>query len=54
MYADAIDKVGKPEVSAFQNFKWIENWLNIKKVISKNVCISFALTASTQIALNAF
>ena len=29
--------VGKPGVSAFQNFLWIENWLNIKKVMSKNV-----------------
>ena len=29
--------VGKPYVSAFQNFFWIENPLNIKQVISKNV-----------------
>ena len=29
--------VEKPSVSAFQNFLWIENWLNIKKVIGRNV-----------------
>ena len=29
--------VGKPYVSAFQNFLWIENPLNIKQVMSKNV-----------------
>ena len=29
--------VEKPLVSAFQNFLWIENWLNIKKVIWRNV-----------------
>ena len=32
--------VEKPLVSAFQNFLWIENWLNIKKVMGRNVfCI---------------
>ena len=30
---------GKVSVSAFQNFFWIENCLNIKKVISKNVFV---------------
>ena len=29
--------VGKPYGSAFQNFLWIENLLNIKKVMSKDV-----------------
>ena len=29
--------VEKPSVSAFQNFLRIENWLNIKKVIGRNV-----------------
>ena len=29
--------VAKPLVLAFQNFLWIENWLNIKKVMSNNV-----------------
>ena len=29
--------VEKPTVSAFQNFLRIENWLNIKKVIGRNV-----------------
>ena len=31
--------VGKPSVSASQNFLWIENRLIIKKVMSKNVCV---------------
>ena len=29
----------KPSVSVFQNFNWIENQLNIKKVMSKNVYV---------------
>ena len=29
--------VEKPSVPAFQNFYWIENWLNIKKVMRTNV-----------------
>ena len=29
--------VEKPWFSAFQNFKWIENPLNIKEVMSQNV-----------------
>ena len=33
--------VGKISVSAFQNFFGIENWLNIKKVMSKTVKASF-------------
>ena len=39
--------VEKPSVSAFQNFLWIENWLNIKKVIGRNVWMCFVSTAST-------
>ena len=31
--------VGKVKVSAFQNFFQIENWLNIKKVMSKDVYV---------------
>ena len=31
--------VGKVYVSAFQNFFRIENWLNISKVMSKNVYV---------------
>ena len=31
------DMVEKPLVSAFQNFLWIENQLNIKKVMGRNV-----------------
>ena len=45
--------VEKPLVLAFQNFLWIENRLNIKKVMGRNVWICFVLTASTYIALNA-
>ena len=29
--------VEKPLVSAFQSFLWIENWLNIEKVMGRNV-----------------
>ena len=29
--------VEKPSVSAFQNFLWIDNRLNIKKVMGRNV-----------------
>ena len=36
--------VGKPYVSAFQNFFGIENPLSIKKVMSQNVCVcSFSI-----------
>ena len=43
----------KPSVSAFQNFLWIENRLNIKKVMGRNMWMSFLSTALTNIALNA-
>ena len=33
--------VEKPCVSAFQNFFWIENLLNIKEVMSKNMFAIF-------------
>ena len=39
--------VEKPSVSAFQNFLRIENWLNIKKVMGKNVWMCFVLTVLT-------
>ena len=45
--------VETPSVSAFQNFSQIENWLNIEKVIGRNVWMCFVSTASTYIALNA-
>ena len=45
--------VEKPTVSVFQNFLWNENWLNIKKVIGRNVWMCYVSTASTYIALNA-
>ena len=45
--------VEKPSVSAFQNFLRIENQLNIKKVMGRNVWMCFVSTASTYIALNA-
>ena len=37
----------KPSVSAFQNFLRIENRLNIKKVMGRNVWMCFVLTVST-------
>ena len=40
-------------VSAFQNFLQIENWLNIKKVMGRNVCTCFVSTVLTYIAMNA-
>ena len=45
--------VEKPSVSAFQNFFQIENWLNIKKVMDRNVWMCFISPPSTYIALNA-
>ena len=39
--------VEKPSVSAFQNFLWIENRLNIKKVMGRNVWMCFLSTVST-------
>ena len=39
--------VEKPSVSAFQNFLWIENQLNIKKVMGRNVWMCFVSTVST-------
>ena len=45
--------VEKPPVSAFQNFLWIENQLNIKKVMGRNVWMCFVLAGLTYIALNA-
>ena len=45
--------VEKPPVSAFKNFLWIENQLNIKKVMGRNVWMYFVLTALTYIALDA-
>ena len=38
--------VEKPSVSAFQNFLRIENQLNIKKVMSKNVQDHFELLST--------
>ena len=39
--------VEKPSVSAFQNFFRIENQLNIKKVMGRNVWMCFVSTVST-------
>ena len=41
--------VEKPLVSAFQNFLRIENQLNIKKVMGRNVWMCFVSTVSTYI-----
>ena len=43
----------KPSFSAFQNFLEIENWLNIKKVMGRNVWMCLVSTVSTKIALKA-
>ena len=45
--------VEKPSVSAFQNFLQIQNRLNIKKVMGRNMWMCFVSTVSTNIALNA-
>ena len=39
--------VEKPSVSAFENFLWIENRLNIKKVMDRNVWMCFVSTVLT-------
>ena len=39
--------VEKPWLSAFQNFLWIKNLLNIKKVMGRNVQMCFVSTVST-------
>ena len=39
--------VEKPSVSAFQNFLRMENWLNIKKVMGRNVWMYFVSTVTT-------
>ena len=36
--------VGKPWFSAFQNFFWIENPLNIKKVMGRNMCTCICIS----------
>ena len=38
MYVNTVDTVEKPWFWAFQNFSRIKNWLNIKKVMDRNVC----------------
>ena len=52
-YIVFVGMVEKPSVSAFQNFLQIENRLNIKKVIGRNVWMCFVSTVSTYIALTA-
>ena len=39
--------VEQPLVSAFQNFLWIKNQLNINKVMARNVWICLVSTVST-------
>ena len=41
------DMAEKPSVSVFQNFLQIENHLNIKKVMGRNVWMCFVSTVST-------
>ena len=45
--------VEKPSVSAFQNFLRIENRLNIKKVMDRNVWMCFVSTVLTYIVFEA-
>ena len=53
IYIEFDGMVEKHSVSAFQNFFWIENQLNIKKVMGRNMWMCFVSTASTYVALNA-
>ena len=52
-YINSIDIYGidgmveKSSVSAFQNFLRIENRLNIKKIMGRNMWMCFVLTVST-------
>ena len=39
--------IEKPSVLAFQNILQIENWLNIKKVMDRNVWMCFVSTVLT-------
>ena len=43
MHVNTVDTVEKPWYWAFQNFKRIENWLNIKEVMSQNVLVMSTL-----------
>ena len=45
--------VEKPSVSAFQKFLQVENQLNIKKVMGRNVWMCFLSTVSTYIVFEA-
>ena len=47
VYIYVYGMVEKPSVSAFQNFLQIENPLNIKKVMTRNVWMCFVSTVST-------
>ena len=42
-----------PQSQLSKTFLRIENWLNIKKVMGRNVWMCFVSTVSTYIALNA-
>ena len=53
MHVNTVDTVEKPWLWAFQNFKWIENWLNIKKVMSQNVLAMLTLLIQRIEACNA-
>ena len=43
MHVNTVDTVEKPWFWAFQNFKLIENWLNIMEVMSQNVLAMLTL-----------
>ena len=52
MHVDTVDTVEKPWFWAFQNIKQIENWSNIKEVMSQYVLAMFSLYMSTLSANN--
>ena len=51
---NTVNTTQKPWFWAFQNFKWIENWLNIKEVMSQNVLAMSTLLIQMIKGCNAF
>ena len=48
-HACIFGMVGKPWFPVFQNFFWIENPLNINKVMDRNVCMCLVKATNTSI-----
>ena len=53
MHVNTVDTVEKSWFWAFQSFKQIENWLNIKEVMSQNVLAMSTLLIQRIKACNA-